>query len=76
MPEFETTDYYELRAKLKRPEVADEWVIRVLANPYHTETQADGRIRYYGYIEEVNKWLRVILEDGEPLNRFIDGRAG
>lgn len=72
---METTEYYERRAKFKHPEVADEWVIRVLANPYHTETQPDGRIRYYGYIEEVDKWIRVILEDGQLLNRFMDGGA-
>ena len=73
--EMETTEYYERRAKFNHPEVADAWVIRVLANPYHTETQPDGRIRYYGYIEEVGKWIRVILEDGKLLNRFMDGKA-
>lgn len=55
MDELETTQYFELRAKFKHPEVADEWVTRVLANPYHTETQPDGRIGYYGYISEVDK---------------------
>ncbi|MDE2778456.1 MAG: hypothetical protein OXI91_02095 [Chloroflexota bacterium] len=75
MADLETTDYFELRAKFKHPEVAEEWVIRVLANPWHTETQPDGRIRYYGYIKEADKWIRVIFEDGKLFNRFIDGRA-
>lgn len=69
---METTDYYEQRVRLKHPGIKDEWVECVLANPYHTETQLDGRIRYYGYIEEVSKWLRVIVEDGKVHNRFFD----
>lgn len=67
-----TSEYYEREAKYKHPEIRDEWVARVLANPYHTETQADGRIRYYGYIPEVDKWIRVIVENGILINRFFD----
>ena len=70
--DMETSPYYERRARHKHPEVKDEWVDRVLANPYHTETQSDGRIRYYGYIPEADKWLRVIVEDGVLFNRFFD----
>ena len=69
---METSPYYDRRARLKHPEIKDEWVDRVLADPYHTETQADGRIRCYGYINEVDKWLRVVVEDGVLLNRFFD----
>ena len=68
----ETTGYYEGSSRLKHPEIKDEWVERVLANPYHTETQPDGRIRYYGYIPEEGKWLRVVMEDGKLLTRFFD----
>jgi hypothetical protein len=69
---METSPYYDRRARLKHPEIKDEWVDSVLADPYHTETQADGRIRYYGYIHEVDKWLRVVVEDDVLLNRFFD----
>ena len=69
---IETSEYYEREAKHKHPEIRDEWVARVLANPYHTETQPDGRIRYYGYITEVDRWVRVIVEDGVLINRFFD----
>ena len=68
----ETTEYYEHAARRKHPGIKDEWVERVLSDPYYTETQLDGRIRYYGYIEEVGRWLRVIVEDGKMLNRFFD----
>jgi hypothetical protein len=39
-----------------------------------TDSQSDGRIRKGGYIEEVRKYLRVILlEDGETVpNAFFD----
>ncbi|MXY20597.1 MAG: hypothetical protein F4Y49_04590 [Dehalococcoidia bacterium] len=69
---METTNYYEQRVRQKHPEIRDEWVERVLANPYHTETQPDGRIRYYGFIEEAGKWLRLVIEDGRLHNRFFD----
>ena len=47
----------------------------VLDNPHHTEIQDDGRIRYDGYIEEIDKWLRVIVDNDEVLNRFLDRNA-
>ena len=72
---LETTEYYERIAKDNHSGIEDGWVAQVLANPYHTETQADGRIRYYGYIPETGKWLRVIIEDGQLHNRFFDRNA-
>lgn len=69
---METTEYYETVIRRNHPEIKDEWVERVLDNPYHTEVQPNGRIRYYGYIDEAEKWLRVILDDGKVHNRFFD----
>ena len=69
---METIWYYESVAKRKHPEVREEWVERVLANPLHTEIQLDGRIRYWGFIVEEDKWLRVIVDQGRLLNRFFD----
>ena len=69
---METTAYYDGEVQRKHPGVRQEWVERVLANPYHSETQPDGRIRYWGYIQEADKWLRVIVADGKLLNRFFD----
>ena len=71
---METTRYYEEEARRKHPEIKDEWVERVLANPLHEEMQPDGRIRYYGFIDEEGKWLRVVVENGKLLNRFFDRR--
>lgn len=72
MAELETTDYYEREVRTNHPEILDEWVVRVLENPYYTEQQQDGRIRYYGYIPELGHWIRVIIADGKLHNRFID----
>ena len=72
---METTWYYENIASRKHPEIRDEWVERVLDNPYHTEVQPDGRMRYYGYIDEAEKWIRVTIEDGKLFNRFFDHHA-
>jgi len=59
-------------AKWKHPEPKEEWVERVIASPSYTESQPDGRVRYYGYIAEVDKWLRVVVDDGKLFNRFFD----
>ena len=72
---METTEYFEQKAKFNHPEISEEWVTRVISDPFHTEIQPDGRIRYYGYIEEAGKWARVILEDGKLFNRFFDRMA-
>lgn len=69
---METTRYYDQVAKRKHPGIKDEWVERVVANPYQIETQADGRTRYYGFIDEEGKWLRVVVDDGRLFNRFFD----
>jgi hypothetical protein len=54
--------------------IKDEWILKTIDNPLRTEVQADGRIRKWTYIEEMGKYLRVILlEDGETIhNAFID----
>nr|WP_231465995.1 hypothetical protein [Rhodothermus marinus] len=51
-----------------------EWIAHVLRNPIRTEVQSNGRIRYWGYIAEAGKYLRVVMEpDGETVhNAFFD----
>ena len=54
--------------------IREEWIAKTINNPLKTETQSDGRIRKWRYIEEAGKYLRVILlEDGETVhNAFFD----
>jgi len=51
-----------------------EWIEQVFRFPETEYLQADGRIRKWGYIKEVDKYLRVVvLEDNETIhNAFFD----
>lgn len=72
---MKTTRYFELRV-LDRPEVRREWCQRVLENHLEEERQGDGKFQMWGYIAEVEKYLRIItLEDRETVdNAFFDRR--
>lgn len=64
---------YARDALARRPEIRLEFIERVVANPYRFVLQPDGRRRFWGYILEAGKWLRVIvLEDGSIHNAFFD----
>jgi hypothetical protein len=59
---------------LDRPEIRREWCERVMHQPLESRQQGDGKYQLWGYIEEVEKYLRVItLEDRETVdNAFFD----
>lgn len=61
----------------KRPDrayIKEKWIKFVIKNPERTEIQSDGRIRKWAKIDDVDRFLRVILlEDGETVhNAFFD----
>ena len=62
------------RKRLDRVVIKDEWIQRAINKPIQTEIQSDARIRKWVKIQEVNKYLRVILlPDGETVhNAFFD----
>ena len=69
------TQYFSfIRQRPDRAIIKEEWIEETITNPLKTEMQSDGRIRKWSYIEEVGKYLRVILlEDGETVhNAFFD----
>ncbi|NBX02765.1 MAG: hypothetical protein EBR02_01600 [Alphaproteobacteria bacterium] len=74
---MKTTHYFatEVLGK-KRPYMKREWCMAAITAPDHKVLQPDGRIRYYKYIEDAQKFVRVItLEDGETVhNIFYDRR--
>lgn len=74
--EMKTTQYFQYtRQRPDRAVIRDEWIERVIRNPLREELQADGRIRRWARIAEMeNRVLRVILlEDGETVhNAFFD----
>ena len=53
----------------------EEWIENILINPMKTVKQEnDDRIRYWGYVKELGKYLRVVtLADGKTVhNAFPD----
>jgi hypothetical protein len=74
---METTDYFRNDVMVKRPYIKPEWIELALASPVRQHVQAeDGRIRHWVWIEEINRYLRVVtLEDGKTVhNAFPDRR--
>jgi hypothetical protein len=72
---MKTTRYFEEQVLVKRPYLKREWCERALTEFSLREAQPeDGRVRYWVYIDELGKYLRVItLEDGETVhNAFPD----
>jgi len=73
---MKTTAYFRTSVMVRRPYLKMEWIEHVLKNHIRTEVQPNGRIRYWGYVAEVEKYLRVVTEpDGETVhNAFFDRR--
>lgn len=69
------TNYFlYTRQRNDRKDIKREWIEQVHQKPDFEEAQSDGRIRKWGFIEELNKYLRIIvLEDNETIhNAFFD----
>ena len=67
---------YFLATQLRedRKNIKQEWIEFVFNNPVLEEIQIDGRIKRWAFIEEANKYLRIIiLDDKETVhNAFFD----
>jgi hypothetical protein len=72
---MKTTQYFDYtRKRPDRAQIKEDWIKAVIEKPAKIEIQSDGRIRKWGRIKEVGKYLRVImLDDGETVhNAFFD----
>jgi hypothetical protein len=72
---YETARYFVEEVLRKRPYLRLEWCIAVIENPVRRELQADGRIRFWGYVPDFGgRALRVVtLGDGLTIhNAFPD----
>ena len=71
---MKTTRYFKERILPKRPYLKIEWCELAIQSPTRRESQPDGRIRYWIFIPELGKYLRVVtLEDGTTIhNAFPD----
>ena len=69
------TQYFSfIKQRPDRAIIKEDWILDTIKKPVKTEVQTDGRIRKWRYIEEMDKYLRIILlEDGETVhNAFFD----
>ena len=68
--------FLKRRQETGRKDIRNEWIARVMPNPIREEVQTDGRIRKWGWIEEEERYLRVVvLSDNETIfNAFFDRR--
>ncbi|HKL30912.1 MAG TPA: hypothetical protein VJ919_00180 [Tangfeifania sp.] len=69
------TDYFlHTRKRQDRKIIKLEWIQQVYEFPEQEQIQNDGRKRKWGYIKDLDKYLRIIvLEDGETIhNAFFD----
>lgn len=73
---MKTTEYFTTSVMSRQPYLKEEWIEYVISNPIHTEVQANGRIRHWAFIQELEKYLRVVTEpDGQTVhNAFPDRR--
>ena len=72
---MKTTQYFKYtRQRADRACIRDEWIEFAVEKPVKVEVQSDGRIKKWAKIDEINKYLRVILlEDGVTIhNAFFD----
>jgi hypothetical protein len=73
---MKTTNYFDTSVMVRRPYLRNEWIEYVLANPVRREVQANGRIRHWAFIVELDKYLRVVTEpDGETVHNAFPDRG-
>ena len=75
---MKVTRYFEaIRNRPDRAIIREEWIENAIRTPIREATQADGRIRRWVQVPEMeNRFLRVVLlPDGETVhNAFFDRR--
>ena len=72
-----TAYFVAIRVRPDRAVILDEWIERAIHAPVREQIQADGRIRRWTLVPEMNdRYLRVVLlADGETVhNAFFDRR--
>lgn len=73
---MKTTRYFEEQVLRKRPYLRREWCAEALRQSAHREVQPDGRVRYWVFVEELGKYIRVVtLEDGETVHNAFPDRG-
>lgn len=72
---MKTTWYFNEQVLRKRPYIRREWCEDAVHAPDAKVRQLDGRMRYWKFIPELGKYLRVAtLEDGETVHNTLPDR--
>ena len=67
---MKSTEYFDTSVMTRRPYLKAEWIEFVLAHPFRKVIQENGRIRYWAFIDELGKYLRVVIQSRME-RRFI-----
>jgi hypothetical protein len=75
-PPFWRTQYFanSVATRPDRRAIDPAMILSVLERPHRTDRQSTGRIRHWGWVPALERWLRVVtLEDGETVHTaFLD----
>ena len=75
--EHPTTRYFREQVLRKRSYLRLEWCVRIVDNPIRRKPQPNGRVRFWGYVQEISRYLRVVtLEDGQSIDVTTGGSKG
>jgi hypothetical protein len=73
---MKTTRYFEEQVLRKRPYIQRDWCEAALRHPARREEQPGGRVRYWTFVKELGKYLRVVtLADGETVHNAFPDRG-
>lgn len=73
---MKTTRYFEEQVLRKRRYIRREWCEQTLSQPARREAQPDGRVRFWRFVPEIGKYLRVVtLADGETVHNAFPDRS-
>jgi hypothetical protein len=71
-----TPRYFEEQVLRKRRYLRREWCELALQKPVKREAQADGRVRFWVFIPDLGRYLRVVtLADGETVHNAFPDRG-
>ncbi len=72
---MKTTRHCDVDVMQDRSYLRPEWIEGVLQSPVQVQQQADGRFRFWGFVPELGKYLRVVtLEDRETVHTACPDR--
>jgi acyl-coenzyme A synthetase/AMP-(fatty) acid ligase len=61
---MKTTRYFKEQVLRKRPYLRREWCERALREHVKREIEPEGRVRYWYFVPELGKYLRVVTAGG------------